>query len=299
MAIQNKPNFFIIGAPKCGTTSLAAWLAEHPQIYISPVKEPHFFNRDGMYLTNTLDEYEALFVDANENHLAIGEASTHYLYSRTAVPGILKYQPDAKFIVCIRNPIEMAPSLHAERVWNGIEVVKDFEKAWRLQEARRNGKLIPATARRDPERLQYGEYCKLGKQLERLYSIVPQDRVLVLVLDDMAQNPAQEYQRVLQFLGVNDSFQPEFKIYNPRKGVRWPFLSFLFRYASQMRRAFGFKKRLDLYNKIQFSINSAQPERYVLSAEMRAELASFFAPDIALLEQLLNRDFSKWLASVA
>jgi hypothetical protein len=295
MIIQNKPNFFILGAPKCGTTSLAIWLAEHPQIYMSPIKEPHFFNRDGMYVTETLEEYEALFAGVEKHHLAIGEASTHYLYSREAVPRILQYQSDAKFIVCIRNPIEMAPSLHAERVWNGMEVIKDFEKAWRLQESRRKGKFIPATVRRDPERLQYGEYCKLGEQLKRLYSIVSRDRVLVLVLDDMAQNPAQEYRKVLQFLGVDDTFQPEFKIYNSRKEVRWPFLSFLFRYASQMRRTLGFKRPLDLYNKIQFSFNAIQAERYVLSASMRAELVSFFAQDIALLSQLLNRDFTKWL----
>ncbi len=295
---MKRPDFFIVGAPKCGTTSLAAWLSQHPAIYLSPIKEPHYFNRDGMYLTNTLEDYEALFTEARPEHAAVGEASTHYLYSREAVPGILQYQPDARFIVCIRNPIEMAPSLHAERVWQGVETVADFERAWHLQAERKQGKHIPATIRRDPERLQYGAYCCLGEQVERLLSHACAERVLVLALDDIAGQPQAAYQKALQFLGIDPrSYTPEFTVYNQRKGVRSPLLSYTVRRLSQIRRALGFTRPVNLYGRIQSSINSAEPEKYRLSPALWAELRAYFEPDIRKLERLLGRDLSQWLVA--
>ena len=139
-----KPNFFIIGAPKCGTTSLAAWLAEHPQIYFSPTKEPHFFNTDHKRFLNSLQSYEKLFAGASKHHCSVGEASVWYMYSSAAVPNILEYNSDAKFIVMLRNPIEMAPSLHEELVFTGREDVNEFSEAWQLQDLRRNGPALAA-----------------------------------------------------------------------------------------------------------------------------------------------------------
>lgn len=130
---MKRPNLFIIGAPKCGTTSLSRWMGQHPEIYFCPKKEPHYFNTDGMQTVKTLDEYERLFESATDTHRVVAEGSTHYLYSSVAVPHILKYNPDAKFIVCLRNPVEMAPSLHSERLSWGRETVKSFEKAWDMQ----------------------------------------------------------------------------------------------------------------------------------------------------------------------
>jgi hypothetical protein len=110
-----KPNFFIIGASKCGTTSLCRWLSEHPNVFICPEKEPHFFNTDDVQRgTSTLGKYEALFAGVKKEHTAIGEASVWYLSSSAAVPNILAYQPDTKFIVMVRSPLQMAPALHAQ-----------------------------------------------------------------------------------------------------------------------------------------------------------------------------------------
>jgi len=288
-----KPNFFIIGAPKCGTTSLVSWLADHPNIYMSPVKEPCFFNRDGLYKIETVEEYEALFACAGPEHLAVGEASTHYLYSREAVPRIVEYNPEARFIVCIRNPIEMVQALHAERVWQGRETIKDFEKAWRLQDERRLGKHIPKTVRKDPQRLQYGAYCRLGEQLSRLYSLVPKERVLVIVLDDMAENPRNAYQKVLAFLGVPDDGRNEFPVLNRRKAVRWTFLSLLIRYAGNAKRAVGLNQRMGIGSRLR-SLNRLPAQRSPLSPELKDELTAYFQDDIHLLEELLDRDLSGW-----
>ncbi len=290
-----KPNFFIIGAPKCGTTSLAAWLAEHPQIYMCPGKEPHFFNRDGAYWIETLAKYESLFAYANSQHLAVGEASTRYLYSRVAVPQIIEYNPDAKFIVCIRNPIDMVLSLHSEMVWRGQETVRDFERAWQLQAERKSGRHIPLTIRRDPERVQYGAYCRLGEQLARLYTLIVRERVLVLVLEDLAKDPAEEYRKTLGFLNVDESFQTEFAVWNQRKAVRWPLMSLVLSYLNQLRWHLGFRMRLNIYDKVQRAINKADAEQTRISPDLRNELVAYFSDDIHLLEHLLGRDFSYWL----
>lgn len=178
-----KPNFFILGAPKCGTTSLAAWLAKHPSVFLSPIEEPHFFNTDDRQGLTTLAAYEELFRDARDYHSAVGEASVWYLSSSEAVRNILQYQPDARFIVMLRNPVEMVPALHTEMLLSGHKSVRDFRAAWDLQEERRQGRKLPifGWARR---RLLYGEICALGAQLERLLSVAPAGRVLPVVLVD-------------------------------------------------------------------------------------------------------------------
>jgi len=220
---MRSPNFFILGAPKCGTTSLAAWLAAHPRIYMAPVKEPHFFNTDDRQGVSTLAEYDALFSQANDHHSAVGEASVWYLSSSAAVGNILRYQPDARFIVLLRNPVEMVPALHAEMVLSGHENVRDFRAAWDLQDARRQGRHLPlfTWARR---RLLYGEACALGAQMERLLAVAARERVLPVVLDDMATDPSAEYLRVLRFLGVADDGRKDFPVRNRARVPQHPIL---------------------------------------------------------------------------
>lgn len=298
---MHKPNFFIIGAPKCGTTSLASWLAEHPQIFMSPVKEPHFFNVDGMQSVRTLPEYEALFAEATHEHLAIGEASTHYLYSEAAIRNILEYSPNAKFLVSIRNPFEMAQALYAERVYQGMEPVRDFETAWRLQSIRAQGQKIPFVARKEPQRLQYGWLCKVGIHIERLFSLVPRDSVLVLVLDDIAQNPSAEYRKVLNFLGVPDDGRVEFPRYNERKFTRSVLVAKFLRIVLDWARShldISWRRRLGEFIHWRDFIkrwNTRGVSRGTLSPELKAELCEYFREDVRLLATLLRRDFSTWL----
>jgi len=133
------PNFFIIGAAKSGTTSLTEYLRTHPNIYFGKVKEPHFFDLDSCKCFKfSLETYMSLFSRADpEIHKAVGEASTGYLFSKVAVPEILKFNPNARFVVLLRNPIELVQSLHSEMCFEGIETVREFETAWRLEEAAR------------------------------------------------------------------------------------------------------------------------------------------------------------------
>lgn len=291
---MKRPNFFIIGAPKCGTTSLAAWLAEHPEIFFSPTKEPHFFNTDHRRFINTLQAYESLFAGASDSHRAVGEASVWYMYSTAAVSNILAYNADARFIVMLRNPIEMAPSLHEELVFTGREDVKDFREAWTLQELRRNGEHLPPMVW-EPKYVQYGALCSLGVQLDRVLQTVRRDRVKIILLEDLAARPSAIYRSVLEFLGVDDDHRQDFTVRNPAKKrrseglLRLAWLSVTIKNALGIEGGLGLWKHVDAWNRV-------DRKRAPIDPQTRAMLRDYFGPDIERLQVLIGRDLAHWLA---
>ncbi len=292
---MKKPNFFIIGAPKCGTTSLAAWLAEHPQIFMSPKKEPFYFNDDTFHrrTITSLAEYETLFADANERHLAVGEASTGYLFSHTAVPNILDYAPDAKFVVSLRNPVTMAPSLHEQRVYEGAEPITDFWEAWQAQFPRRAPESVPKGFF-DPQVYEYGTYCKLGEQLERLYSLVPRERVLVLFTDDMKKDSGAAYRAVLAHVGVPDDGRSAFPTLNSSKERKWLWVRQAALQLRSIKHSLGIKRNIGILAGVE-KWNKRERPRSKLPEEVVTALRDYFADDIARLSAVTGRDLSGWL----
>ena len=292
---MRKPNFFIIGAPKCGTTSLASWLSEHPNIYMSPIKEPHFYNTDLRDVRiRDPKEYERLFRGASDKHIAVGEASVFYLFSKVAVPRIEKEHPGARYIVMVRNPIDMAYSLWDQFVFSGVEHISSFEEAWRLSEERAAGRAaLPWT--RDPRLLDYKSVCRLGEQVERLLNVVPKERVLVVILDDMKADPRSQYLRVLDFLGVPDDGRTEFPVHNPAKERRWPGLGRAVQMFLTARRRLGLPGfNTGLLSKLD-KLNTRYRPRPPLSPNMRRAMADYFRDDVRLLGQMIERDLSHWL----
>lgn len=292
---MQRPNFFIIGAPKCGTTSLAAWLADHPNIYMSPVKEPHFFNTDLQYInTPSPFEYDRLFRATTHMHKVIGEASVFYLYSRDAIPRIEQEIPRARYIVCIRNPVDMAYSLHEQQLFSGDEHLNDFGEAWRLSEQRVQGQVVSHWCR-EPKLIAYGQVCRLGEQIERLYSNVHRDRVLLLVLDDVKKNPRREYLRVLSFLGIPDDGRQSFPAKNAAKELRWFWLRRGVQTVNRVRRRFGIPRLGTGLASVIEEFNTKTRPRVPMPPELRKKLIGYFREDIRRLEYLLERDLSEWL----
>lgn len=301
-----KPNFFIIGAPKCGTTSLAWWLSEHPRIFMSPIKEPHFYCSDfnaGILVNRA--EYDALFARATDIHAAVGEASTSYLYSQVAIPNIEKELAEPRYIAMVRNPVEMAHAQYEQVYQDGLEHIKDFAQAWELSQERAQGRQVTRWCR-EPKFLDYKSICKLGQQLARLFAIVPRERVLVLILDEVKENPRGEYLKVLHFLGVEDDGRREFPVKNPAKENR----SFLLQKAVRpLVNLFLFGKRKvgipgssylniflhELYYQLYRRLNTRPRPRAPLPPRLRAEMAEYFRDDVVLLSQLLQQDLTGWL----
>ncbi len=293
---ERKPDFFVLGAPKCATTSLYEWLKSHPQIFVAK-KEMHFFNTDHTDREVTrLQDYRALFAGASERHIAVGEVAVMYLYSEAAVANILRDNAEAVFIVMLRNPIDMAYSWHSQVCFTGRERVKDFAKAWNLQAERKASRCAAGeTGRADVNKLFYGEVCCLGAQLQRLYQQVARERVHVIVYDDLNANPRAVYRAVLNFLGVPDDHKQTFEAHNRAKVH---YAEWLYRLLPRMARL---KTRLRIRRNfgIQTWIannNRREKPRPPLSPQMKRALARHFAEDIRLLERLLGRDLTHWSA---
>lgn len=291
-----KPNFFIIGAPKCGTTSLATWLSEHPEIFMSVHKEPHYFNNDdGDRVTLALQVYEKNFAAANSAHKAIGEASVWYFFSHEAISNIEEYSPGSRYIVCLRNPVGMAYSLHEQQVVNGNENIKEFDQAWQLSESRLHGD-SGSWFCSEPRHLSYGNACKLGEQFERLVARVGRDRVLAILLDDVIENPRLEYQKVLKFLGLDDDGRTSFAVSNPAKERKSLLAHQSVRLAGRVKRRLGIHSGMGILNSLARRNIRYRP-REPMSPELREELRSYFEADIKKLGALLDRDLSNWFDS--
>jgi hypothetical protein len=292
---MTRPNFFILGAPKCGTTSLAHWLTQHPNVFMSPVKEPHHYSSDlsiGGWEDPT--SYRSLFDLVEKFHHAVGEASVWYLHSREAVPRIEAELGKPRYIVMLRNPVQMAPSLHHQVAFSDDEDVAEFAAAWRLQGARENGESIPKRCR-DPKLVQYRKACRLGEQLERLYQTVERGRVLVVFLEDIQSDVSAEWARILEFLELPQWNEIDFATENRSKHWRWPWVRDLKRFYANIQRRFelpplgwGIFKHLR-------KVSIQESPRKPLSEELHTELIDAFRDDIELLSQLTERDLRHWL----
>jgi len=296
---MTRPNFFILGAPKCGTTSMYEYLRQHPDIFMPDVKEPHFFGRDFTHPPHRCirDEatYFGLFADAG-NAKRVGEGSVWYLYSKQAAREIHEFDATVRLLVMLRNPVDMLWSLHAQYLRNCNEEIVDFEEALAAEPDRREGRRIPKGAHFAPG-LLYREAVTFSPQLRRYFEYFPRKQVHVIIFDDLKRDPARVYRDTLSFLDVDTEFVADFDVFNPTGRIQhWPlqryvkthptFHRFIMMVTPQaLRRWFGETMR---------PLTSPIPRPESMDAELRARLQAEFAPEVEELSQLLNRDLSYW-----
>ncbi len=305
--MSHRPNFFLIGAPKCGTTALASYLAEHPQVLMSVPKEPHYFATDlpGIRWTTDLRHYQSLFEAADRIVCRYGDASVWYLYSREAIAHIRDYNPDARLIVLLRNPADMVYSLHGQFLYNPIENIPNFRKAWESSQSRKKGQNIPALCSAQ-ELLYYDEVARYGEQLERVYHYFPREQVRVFLYEDFAVNPAAVYSEVLQFLDLDIYDREDFPVINSRKAVRSQRTQYAlrrtldamhrFRMGVQYRMGIDLS-RLYIHGPVMKALvrwNLKQPTRVPLSPEIRRIIQNNYRDDGMKLASLIGRDLSRW-----
>lgn len=299
---MKRPNFFIVGAPKCATTALYEYLKTHPDIFMpGEMKEPCFFCTDFPYQrrVTSLDEYLQLFGDANENHLIVGEASVWYMYSKVAIRNLYEFNPDSRLIVMLRNPVEQVYAMHMQCYIMDYENKTNFEKAWRLQENRKHGKDLPNPCKVE-QFLQYKDIASYSTQIERLLNIFPRDQVQFILYDDLKSDARQVYMDVLNFLGLKDDNRHEFPVGNPsqRYKIQWlgDFLSdqpqWLQILKSWFKRAFGIKqlKIRSFINRRNVAIGKRKP----LPPRLIKELKTDFREDVERVSLLIQRDLKHW-----
>lgn len=299
-----RPDFFIVGAPKCGTTALSEYLRAHPSIFFCEPKEPNFFNRDFDYYhsgnPDSIDSYLDLFANATDGHKAIGEASVWYLHSKVAAELIFEFDPDARIIAMVRNPIALASSLHRQLLYVMDEDVESFEAAWDLQEERSAGNSIPEKCRQ-PAFLQYQTVASVSHQLERFQSRFPADQMRVILYDDFASDTQATYRSVLDFIGLEDDQRVDFARVNESKIHRSQLVSrftqrpprALMGLANGVKKALGIKQ-LGFLERVR-SVNKETRKRDPISPAFLEKLREAFRPEVARLGSMLDRDLSHWL----
>ena len=292
------PNFFIVGAQKAGTTSLYYYLKQHPQIYMSPRKEPHFF--EGMHWdfyrpgrmalpVTDLADYQALFEGVTDEK-AIGEASASYLYSPKAPTLIKRSIPYARLIAILRNPADRAYSNFLHCVRAGRESIVDFAEALRVEEERIKGNWGPLWHYK-----QKGFYYA---QVKRYLDTFGRDPFRVWLYEDLRAKPLDVLRDVLEFLEVDDTFAPDMSIEHNTSAL--PRNKTLYRAAKKLA---GRNSGLKLA--ILERCLPAGPRRYVkrrifvqpppFPAEIREQLLDSYTEDILKLQDLIGRDLSPWL----
>jgi hypothetical protein len=300
--MSRRPDFFIVGAARCGTTALFRYLAAHPGVFLAKCKEPNYFCTDLRTYGRvaSLSEYEALFAAAPP-HALTGEASVLYLYSKAAIGQIMAHNADARIIVMLRNPIEAARSMHAFWWSNALEDIGDFEKAWRLQKPRLEGRQLPPRWPY-PQLLQYGDQYCYAPQVRRVLAQAPRTQCLFLIFEEFFADPSRGFARVLEFLGLSPvPAQTAFPVVNQTIGTRSAPLERLLRHPPPalmaLRRAahtVGFHPVRALQR-----LNRVAGQKPPLRESFRAELEEYFSVDVAELEQLLGRRLWPSLRSAA
>ena len=199
---------FIVGAPRCGTTTLAHFLKSHPAICFPVVKEPHYFAQSDLrglrfeaLRERVEDEYLRRFFRWEPNRRIGTDASVTYLYMPEQLEPALRIWPESRFIVALRDPLKMLPSLHRRLIYIGDESIRRFEHAWSAVDDRAKGRRIPRGCI-EPRWLRYDEAGRFGTYVERLFATVGRERCQVVLFDDLEANPAAEYQRLTKFLGL-------------------------------------------------------------------------------------------------
>ena len=298
MHAVNRPDFFIVGAPKSGTTALYLYLAGHPDIGMSKAKEPQFFASDILghqRRSATLAQYLSNF-DHATGKSRIGEASPVYLASRRAPQEILDINRTAQIIIMVRNPIDVMHALHSQRVFTGMEHITRFELAVDCHETRywQSGPF-----RGEPVLLLgYRETTRFTEQIQRYFEAFGRERVHVILFDDFAGAPGIAYENVLSFLGLRSDGRRDFKIINGNKHMRSQAVQKQLRCLSKTfwRVECSFPSLCREVRAIAARLNYVYEPRPALEAGFRQRLEMEYVPEVGNLGRLLGRSLDHWLA---
>jgi len=295
-----KPNFFIVGAPKCGTTSLNYYLQQHPNIFMAK-KELYFFGSDFTFREGPteLDYYLSFFKNAKRNQL-IGEASVWYLFSKKAAAEIKKFNKQAKILIMLRSPVDMLYSLHSEQLFNGNENIDSFEEAIKAETKRKKGELIPPYIGCPIEALQYRQIGKYYQQVKRYIDKFGKEQVHIIFMNDFANNTEMEFTKVLNFLDLATVDEFDFEVKNTNKKSKNEKLrdilksrpTALKRIAKAIIPVRNWRHKLT--EKL-WELNTINTNRIPINEETKTKLNKYFEPDILKLQELIGKDLGYWL----
>jgi len=293
-----RPGFFLVGAPRCGTTTLGRTLARHPQVCFSDPKETNFFLPARRPVSRRdLERYlRRHFRHLAPGHRILGEGSVSYLYFPEALGEILRWDAKARFVVAARNPVDMIPSYHARMLYHLHENEPDLARAWDLQERRAQGECLPRKCHH-PLLLQYRHIGSLGSRLRELFARVGRERCFVVLFDDLIAEPLGVYRRLLEFLGVEDDGRTSFRHKNANREFRWRWLQPFVMNPPRPLAALATYRHLPAVRAVRRRIkrfNTRRVARPPVDPGMHKTLQEAFHDEVELLSRLLDRDLGHW-----
>jgi len=294
VAAVRRPDLFVVGAPKCGTTTLYQLLRDHPQVFMATPKEPHFFSTD-VHVPGAIrqrDAYCALF-DGAGGAARVGEASVSYLASEEAPAAIAAFSPRARIVVMLRHPLDALCALHDQLVFEVEAEHEQIERALAIQQAERDRivstKGVPYV---------YREAVRFADQLTRYLERFGRERVHVLLLDDLARDPGQVWGRLTDFLEIGATCLEELQVANPRKRPRSAQVQRLAKHPPRWLAAVRDRVPSSVRGAagaVVLRLNSERAQGTTLPAALRERLMQEVRPEIERLGELIDRDLQAWL----
>ena len=276
------PNFFIVGTPKSGTTSLFHYLQEHPEVFLPELKEPHFFScpevKNTYYKTKIVDskqEYLDLYQE-RESYKAVGDLSSSYLFNKETPKRIHQFNPYAKIIIVLRNPVERALSHYLMDVNLGYI----------------NASLSKVINNKDTFKQHYQEYIELGfyeQQIRAYTKQFPDSQIKVVLSDTLYANTAETLKDIYSFINVSTTFITDFEtVHNSYTVPR-------FKALKSLVQSDGLKKMIPsgLKSGLKSLIYKTNAEKPKLEVEKNL-LREIYKKSIVETETLINQDLSSW-----
>jgi hypothetical protein len=295
-------DFAIVGQPKSGTTALAHFLGQHPQICMSVPKEPHYFATDLIeesdafygyrkyFESRTEQDYAGFFAHCRQGQLR-GDASTQYLLSKAAASNIRAVNPDVKILIMLREPVSFMHALHREHLNQTLEDEVDFGRALEKESLRKAGECLPARVR-CPSYLFYRERARYSSQLARYYDVIPRENLLVMTMEEFRQDNERHYRSALDLLGVDPQYTPSFGVVNPSKAPRSRWLAYALNtpaFKHVLFRALGPRRYVAFRDRVAGLVLKEQP-RPGLSPVLERQLRDEFDTEVERVSELVGRD---------
>jgi hypothetical protein len=276
------PNFFIVGTPKSGTTSLFHYLQEHPEVFIPSLKEPHFFSspevKNTYYKTKIVDnkeEYLKLY-QSDKEYKVVGDLSSSYLFNKHTASRISDFNPKSKIIIVLRNPVERAVSHYLMDVSLGYINVS-------LKEVLTN---------KETYKKFYQEYVEIGfydKQIEEYKSNFPDSQLLIILSESLQKDTDNTLKNIFKYLNISTEFSLSSKVeHNKYREARFPFLKKILN-SDIIKSLFP----NSIKEKLKPIIYNQKAEKPKLEAE-KEMLKKIYKNSIINTENMISKDLSSW-----
>ena len=301
--MEVKPNFFILGFPKCGTTLIRTIFYQHPEIFMSVPEEPGYFDREFRFINENqwqyknVEEYENIYSKADKSKVkAIGEGSVYQIYSPKYIEEILDHYPDAKFLVCIRNPIKAAVSMHGENLKPskiGRDPLLNFEDAWKKGDERTIDKTISGVPGiKFNYEFLYNYYNIIHPSEDLL-----KGRTLYVKFEELISNPEDEFEKIFEFLNVNQNFEIKISHVNKAKQARKDIFSRITWYTINKIKFLPIFKNLRGRGFTNNKFFMKPLKKAEISENFRKELEEALLGNIKQLEKMTDLNLKDWYAN--